>query len=622
MCGIAGILHCNRNERVSESVIHSMCEAIVHRGPDDAGYYISERIGLGMRRLSIIDLVTGHQPIHNEDKTIWLVFNGEIYNFPELRAELINKGHEFYTHSDTEVIVHLYEDEGVDCFKRLNGMFAVAIWDDTEELLVLARDRLGKKPLYYAFDGKRLIIASELKSMLSVPNFKREINLKAMDYYLSFGCVPGDLAFFEGVNKLPAGHSLVYKNNSIDVSPYWCLEFGNASEDKGESYYIDTLRELFLDSVKKRMISDVPLGAFLSGGVDSSIVVAAMAQIGVKDIKTFTIGFEEENYSELPYAREVADLLGTNHYEMIVNPEMTQLLPELVWFLDEPFADSSAIPTYYVSKLARSKVTVALSGDGGDELFAGYKRYLDPPLAKAIQSVPEALRLKVINKLSAYVPSGLKGAKLLKSASGDAFDYYSSKINYFNAEKKALLYSKNIKQKMNNHDMPLEWLRDYFNEFDKASDISRRQYTDMKMYLTDTILTKVDRASMAVSLETRAPFLDYRIVEFAGTIPDRYKMPYGRTKHILKEMIRGVIPQNIIDREKRGFAIPKHIWFRGQLKEFTADILLSSAAREREYFNMSYIENLLKEHSSSRYDFSDQIWALICLELWHLKYIN
>ncbi len=622
MCGIVGILHCNGSEQVSGDVIHKMCEAIAHRGPDDEGVYLSNNIGLGMRRLSIIDLVTGHQPIHNEDKTVWIVLNGEIYNFPELRKELIEKGHTFYTHSDTEVIVHLYEEHGTDCFSRLNGMFTIAIWDAGRKQLVLGRDRVGKKPLYYTFDGEKLIFASELKSMLFVPDFQRKVNLKAVDCYLTFGCVPGEFSIFENVCKLPAGHILVYKNQTIDISSYWNLDFGKVNEDKGERFYIETLRELFFDSVKRRLISDVPLGAFLSGGVDSSAIVAAMAQLGVKDIKTFTIGFEERDYSELPYAREVADFLGTDHYELIVHPEMTKLLPELVWFFDEPFADSSVVPTYYVSKLARSEVTVILSGDGGDELFAGYTRYIDLPLAKAIQAVPEALRLNVIHKLAACLPSGFKGANLIKSASGNAFDYYASKINYFDIEKKSLLYSEEFRQEVNNCNMPLDWLRTYFNEFDGVSNTSRRQYADIKMYLPDTILTKVDRASMAVSLETRAPLLDYRIVEFAGTIPDRYKMPNGRTKNILKEMARGMLPQNIIDRKKKGFAIPKDAWFRSQLKEFAADILLSSTAKERGYFNLSYVETLLKEHNNGQHDFSDQIWALLCLELWHLKYMN
>ena len=621
MCGIVGILHKDESKPVSGDVIHKMCEAIVHRGPDDEGVYLGVGVGLGIRRLSIIDLKTGHQPIHNEDETVWVVCNGEIYNFLELKKELIEKGHTFYTRSDTEVIVHLYEEYGIDCFKYLNGMFGVAIWDVSRKQLVLGRDRVGKKPLYYSFDEKGLVFASELKSMLFVPNFQRKVNLQAIDYYLSFGCVPGELSIFEGVKKLPAGHLLVYRNQKIDVSCYWNLEFGNSVEDKGETYYIETLRKLFLDSVKKRLISDVPLGAFLSGGVDSSTVVAAMVQLGVKDIKTFTIGFEEEDYSELPYAREVADLLGTNHYELIVNPEMTQLLPELVWFFDEPFADSSAVPTYYVSKLARSEVTVILSGDGGDELFAGYTRYIDHPFAKAIRTMPKALRLNVIHKLASCMPAKLKGVKFIRSASGDVFDFYASKINYFDIEKKSHLYSEEFRQEVNNCNMPLDWLRTYFNEFDGVSNTSRRQYADIKMYLPDTILTKVDRASMAVSLETRAPLLDYRIVEFAGTIPDHYKMPNGRTKNILKEMARGMLPQNIIDRKKKGFAIPKESWFRGQLKEFAADILLSDTAKNRGYFNMSYIESLLQRHNNVENDFSDQIWALVCLELWQRQFL-
>jgi asparagine synthase (glutamine-hydrolysing) len=621
MCGIVGLVHYCDHEPVSEEVVRRMCRAIIHRGPDDEGIYLAGRVGLGMRRLSIIDLTTGQQPIHNEDKTIWVVFNGEIYNYPELRDHLVRKGHTFYTQSDTEVIVHLYEETGVDCFQQLNGMFAIAIWDAHRNQLVLGRDRLGKKPLYYSYDGSRLLFASELKSMLCVPGFQRQVSLEALDFYLSFGCVPGDLGIFQGVQKLPAGHTLVAKAGGIHQQPYWHLAFGNSTADAGETFYLQALRELVFDAVKRRLISDVPLGAFLSGGVDSSTVVAVMAKLGVKDLKTFSIGFEEEGYSELSYAREVAEFLGTKHYELIVQPDMVKLLPELVWYYDEPFADSSAIPTYYVSQLARSEVTVVLSGDGGDELFGGYTRYLDPLLARMLQAVPETVRLHMINRVASHLPRGVRGRRWLTHTSSDACAYYASKLSIFDSERKTLLYARDMPETMSGQ-QPLAWLRTYFGALESATLTTRRQYTDIKTYLPDTILTKVDRASMAVSLEARAPLLDYRIAEFAGKLPDHYKIRNGQTKYLLKALARSLLPESIVNRRKKGFSIPKHVWLQGQLREFCADILLSSRAKSRGYFNTSYVEHMLREQRDGRYDFSDQIWALLCLELWHLRFVD
>jgi asparagine synthase (glutamine-hydrolysing) len=574
-----------------------------------------------MRRLSIIDLTTGRQPIHNEDETIWVVFNGEIYNYPELRDSLVRKGHTFYTQSDTEVIVHLYEEGGVDCFERLNGMFAIAIWDARRDQLVLSRDRVGKKPLYYAYDGRRLLFASELKALLCVPGFQGQVSLEAMDFYLSFGCVSGELSIFQGVQKLPAGHTLVAKVDGIHQQSYWHLDFGNSCADEGEAYYLEALRDLVFDAVRIRLISDVPLGAFLSGGVDSSTIVAVMSKLGVRDLKTFSIGFEEEGYSELAFAREVAEFLGTQHCELIVQPDMAKLLPELVWYFDEPFADSSAIPTYYVSQLARSEVTVVLSGDGGDELFAGYTRYVDPPLAKMLQAVPEVMRRHVIHGIARQLPTGVRGKRWLLHTSGDACEYYASKVSIFDPERKALLYTRDLQESVGKQ-QPIAWLRNYFDALEGATPTTRRQYTDIKTYLPDVILTKVDRASMAVSLEARAPLLDYRIAEFAGRLPDRYKIRHGRTKYLLKELARSLLPESIVNRRKKGFSIPKHVWIRQQLREFCTDILLSPQAKTRGYFDTSYVEYLLREHGSGHYDFSDQIWALLCLELWHLKFVD
>jgi asparagine synthase (glutamine-hydrolysing) len=414
---------------------------------------------------------------------------------------------------------------------------------------------------------------------------------------------------------------LIYENNTIKIISYWKLSFGELQRDRGERYYIERLKDLFFNSVKLRLASDVPLGAFLSGGVDSSTVVAAMVKLGVSEVKTFTIGFDNEEYSEIPYAREVADFLGTKHQELIVKPETTELLPELVWFFDEPFADSSAVPTYYVSKLARSEVTVALSGDGGDELFAGYRRYRDPLLAKAIQRLPEPLRINLFNKMATCLPEGIKGARFLTHCTGSAFEYYASKINYFDANMKSSLYCPDFRE-MIAPSLPLNWLRAYFDEFENTSILCRRQYTDIRTYLVDTILTKVDRASMASSLEARAPFLDYRIVEFAGLIPDHYKIRNNGSKHLLKKMARDILPAGIVDRKKKGFSIPKHIWIRDQLKEFATDVILSSTAKNRGYFNLLYVQSLLHDHFSGKKDNSDQIWALLCLELWHLKFLD
>ncbi|GIX49575.1 MAG: asparagine synthetase B [Candidatus Tectimicrobiota bacterium] len=621
MCGIVGIKYDAPAQPVCEDVIHQMCQAILHRGPDDEGLYVDGAVGLGMRRLSIIDLSTGRQPIHNEDRSLWVVFNGEIYNYRELRADLQARGHRFYTQSDTEVIVHLYEELGSECFTRLNGMFAIALWDSRRRQLVLARDRVGKKPLYYAHDGRRWLFASELKALLRVPGFAPAVNLHALDYFLTLGCVPGDLCIFQGVHKLPAGHVLLVTAQGARRFPYWEVSFAVPPVDAGEAAYLETLRTLLFDAVRLRLISDVPLGAFLSGGIDSSTVVAVMAHLGMGEVKTFSIGFDEAGYSELPYAREVATFLGTQHYELTVKPDMAKLLPELVWYFDEPFADSSAVPTYYVSQLARRYVTVVLSGDGGDELFAGYTRYFDPLPARLLQALPAALRVQGLHALARRLPAGMRGRRWLLHTSDRAAAYYATKLMTFDPERKQWLYTPELQAELDVQ-APQRWLETYFDALPAATPTARRQYVDLKTYLTDVILTKVDRASMAVSLEARAPLLDYRLVEFAASLPDRYKVRGGQGKYLLKALARQLLPASIVTRRKKGFSIPKARWLRQELYDFCADILLSARARGRGYFRPSAVEALLQAHRRGSRDFSDQLWALLCLELWHRQFVD
>jgi asparagine synthase (glutamine-hydrolysing) len=631
MCGICGIYNFINREPISEGLIRAMCAVMRHRGPDDEGVYVDSGIGLGMCRLSIIDLATGHQPIRNEDGHIWIVFNGEIYNFPELRESLSKKGHVFSTASDTETILHLYEEYAQECPQHLRGMFAFALWDGRRERLFLCRDRVGKKPLYYAVLHGKLIFASEIKSILQYGGLSREMDLEALNDYLTLGYIPSPRTIFKAVRKLPPGHWLTCEKGEIKTSPYWDLTYQVDGHHRSIDDYAERLRELLEESVRVRLMSEVPLGAFLSGGIDSSTVVAYMTRLMSEPVKTFSIGFTEESYNELRYAKIVAQQLGTEHREFIVEPKAIELLPKLVWHFDEPFADSSAIPTYLVSKLSREHVTVILSGDGGDETFAGYERYpLEKEAAHIARVVPRFFRERVVPSVldrlpsSAYSRPGVFVRKLrryLKRVNLSPEERFTHRVTFFDGEAKEHLYADWLKGELLDTDSAAVF-KPYFDRMGVQDGLNRLLYVDTKVYLPDDILVKVDRMSMAVSLETRAPLLDHKLMEFVATIPPEYKMKGFTTKYILKKAVAELLPQEIINRSKRGFRVPISAWFREDLKELTRGVLTDSHTQRRGYFEQGFVRKMLDEHQEGRWDWSQQLWALLMLELWQRQYMD
>jgi asparagine synthase (glutamine-hydrolysing) len=625
MCGIAGMFEPETTMGPYErrEVLRRMCCVINHRGPDDEGFYVEGGVALGMRRLSIIDLFTGHQPMSNEDGSVRIVFNGEIYNYREIRDELISRGHTFQTGSDTEVIVHLYEDEGEACVERLRGMFAFAIYDRRERKLFIARDRVGVKPLHYAVVGNGIVFGSEIKSLLQHRAVGREINLEAVSDFFSFGYVPDPHSAFRGINKLPPGHTLTFKDSRLTTRCYWDFQYPERNDEpaRGESYYVERLRELIAESVRLRLVSDVPLGAFLSGGIDSSTVVAMMARAMDRPVKTFSIGFTESSFDELDYARIAARHFSTDHYEFVVTPDVCKIVEEIVWHHDEPFADVSSIPTYIVSKMAREHVTVALSGDGGDELFAGYERYLVDESRAKFERVPGFIRRGVLLPLSSALPHGAYGKNFLRNVALDAGARYVDSISYFNEEKKRGLLSTEFLRAIIGRDSSEGFRRIYAAPASKER-IDHLLYLDSKTYLPGDIMTKVDRMSMAHSLEAREPLLDHKLIEFVAQIPASLKLRGSETKSILKRAVRGLIPDEIIDRRKQGFGVPIKKWFKKDLREMLMDTLTGSRARQRGYFNPGAVEAILDEHMRGRRDNSRHLWGLLTLELWHRQFID
>lgn len=617
MCGIAGIFGI-RGEPVEQFEVQAMCDALVLRGPDDEGYYINGSIGLGMRRLSIIDLATGQQPVHNEDGSIQVVLNGEIYNFQELRAEMEARGHRFYTASDTEVIVHLYEEYGADCVDKLRGMFAFALWDDRQKKLLLARDRLGIKPLFYGeFDGK-LVFASELKALLQLPWVKRELNWSSVAHLFAFSTTPRRESIIAGIHKLQPGHILTIEHGRPpSVLCYWDVFF-DSDTVHDEDYFVEGLRERLEESVRLRMICDVPFGAFLSGGVDSSAVVATMTRLSDRPIKTFTIGFPEKEFNEIAHAREVAEAFGTEHHELILEPDIIGMLGDLAWHLDEPFGDSSAIPTYMVSRLAAQHVKVVLTGDGGDELFAGYDKYCVEQRERRYRHIPSLFR-SLLGTVGRLMAEGMKGRNFLRHIALNGSDRYLDAGTLFDRNSRDALFQESAAERMLAED-PWRDLAVCLARED-GHWLSAIQYLDFKTYLPLDILTKVDRMSMAHSLEARVPLLDHKLVEFAAAIPPGLKLHNGRTKHIFKQALKDVLPESIIDRPKQGFAVPLGRWFRGELNGFVHDLLLSPTSRARNIFNPAYIEKLLLLHSRGR-PLDLQLWTLISFELWCRTFLD
>ncbi|MGH7409968.1 MAG: asparagine synthase (glutamine-hydrolyzing) [Candidatus Methylomirabilis sp.] len=627
MCGIAGRVNFLSGAPVDRALITRMCDLLVHRGPDGEGTYAEGPVGLGHRRLAIIDLSpAAHQPMTNEDRSLWITFNGEIYNFRELRLGLEAAGHRFRSQSDTEVILHLYEEEGVKCLSRLRGMFAFAIWDSRERTLFLARDRLGKKPLYYLLNGYGIAFASEPKAFLADPSFKPQPNLQAISHYLTYQYVPSPLTAFEGVQKLPPAHYLLVKDGKVFIERYWKLRYGQKRQVTEQEACEELLARL-REAVKLRLISDVPLGAFLSGGIDSGTIVALMTELSASPVKTFSIGFEEKEYDELPYARLVAKRYGTDHHEFVVRPQATEVLPKLVWHYNEPFADSSAIPTYYLAQLTRQHVTVALNGDAGDENFAGYDRYRANVLAARYERIPRLLR-RSMEALVRAIPAPersksllSRGKRFFEALAEPRERRYARWVSHFHPDLKAQLCTEEFHRAAGGSDS-VDLLLDVYRASDATDFIDATLDVDVNTYLPDDLLVKVDIATMAHGLEGRSPMLDHEFMEFCASLPSQMKLRGRIKKYIFKQAVRGLLPREIIERPKMGFGVPLDHWFRNELKEMAHDTLLNPQSLGRGYFRPEVIKRLLDEHVRGVGKWHYQLWNLLMLELWHRTFID
>ncbi len=626
MCGIVGIVS-NQGQRVDEALLGRMCSAIRHRGPDDDGFYLNAGVGLGMRRLAIIDLQSGQQPIHNQDRSAWIVYNGEIYNYLELRAKLEKLGHRFYTNSDTEAIVHAYDQYGADCPKHLRGMFAFAIWNEKTEELFLARDRVGKKPLLYAQLNDEFIFGSEFSALLMHPGVSRDVNSEALHYYLSFMCVPAPMTAYRAIRKLEPGHSLTWRKGETKIERYWQPDFSHKL-DLSEEEAGERALEILRDAVRVRLMSEVPLGAFLSGGIDSSAVVALMSEASSEPVKTFSIGFEEQDFSELHHARRIAEHVGADHHEFIVRPDAMEVLPLLVEHYGEPYADSSAIPTYYVARETRKHVTVALNGDGGDEAFAGYERYAAMQLAERYHRLPAVLRKLAIQPAIGLLPSSetsrsrIRDAKrFIQAASLPKRERYIRWVSVFDTQAKQDLYSDDFAHEMANVH-PSSILDPWFARANGSGIVDAALLTDIMTYLPNDLLVKVDIASMAVSLEARSPFLDHHVIEFAASLPERFKLRGLTTKYLLKKVLHKLLPAENLERRKMGFGVPIGHWFRGKMQPFLRETLLSEKALGRGLFKPSSVKQMIELHTRGERDFAHQLWTLLMLELWFNRFID
>jgi asparagine synthase (glutamine-hydrolysing) len=625
VCGIAGIVGTTPGAGVGPGVVHQMCQTMIHRGPDDEGIYINGPVGLGMRRLSIIDLAGGHQPIHNEDKTIWVVFNGEIYNFPELRNDLIRSGHRFYTNCDTEVIVHLYEDCGAACVQKLRGMFAFALYDERRSKLLLARDRLGKKPLHYAMINHRFFFGSEIKCLLSVAPELNQIDQEGLLQFFHFGYIPDPYTSFSRIRKLPPGHLLEFAQGQIKVRRYWDLPTYGTHNSCSEEECLEELEHRLSEAVRIRLISDVPLGALLSGGVDSSTIVALMACASSKPVKTFSVDFRSKDFSEARYGRIVAQHFGTEHYELVIEPdEIGDALDKLTHTMEEPFADSSMLPTYFVSCLARQHVTVALSGDGGDELFAGYDRYLVNLRRRIFDLIPDWAGRQYRELVYPLLPRGLRGRKFTYNISLPSRERYLHGLSFLpTGDHASAVFSDGFLACAKQQVSPLDRFRDYYDHGPAQDPLSRLLYLDTKTYLTSDILTKVDRMSMATSLEVRVPILDHIFVEWVTSLPAHWKLRGDTQKYIFKKLAERLgVPREVLYRRKQGFSMPLVHWMRSGLRHELVRLLLEPRTLQRGYFNPSAIKELVNDHLRGRRDNSGEIWLLLIFELWYRNFLE
>jgi asparagine synthase (glutamine-hydrolysing) len=629
MCGIAGILNLNRRF-VDQAILQRMANKMIHRGPDDEGYYCRDEVGIAQRRLSIIDLEGGHQPISNENETMWIVCNGEIYNFQTLRSQLQQKGHSFKTQSDTEVILHAYEEHNENCLRYLRGMFAFALWDNRRKKLFLARDRAGKKPLFYASLPTAFVFASELQALLQHPDLEREVNPAAIHEYLSFGYIAAPHTAFAGVYKLPPAHFIVVDlskgSPAVHRERYWQLVYGPKLKlDEAEA--IAALQEKLSEAIKLRMISDVPIGALLSGGTDSSTVVALMSQLTSQPVKTFSIGFAEQRFNELHYARLVAKQYGTDHHEIIVRPKALEILPMLVRHYGEPFADSSAIPSFYVAQMARQHVTVALNGDGGDEDFAGYPRYIGNWIEWKYRHLPPKIKhgaLKVVDGLAPDNPRHpLRRLQKSMAIVCESLPkrYKLAMTAVFDDEEKQQIYALPFSQTV--AALAVDgWFDDLFAHCNGLDDIDLMLTADVQSYLPYDLLVKMDIASMANSLEARSPFLDHEVMEFAARLPLAYKLRGMRQKYLLVKLAGKLVPKEILYRPKMGFAMPIGSWFRQDLKNLLYETVLSPTALKRAYFRPQTVQQIVQTHINGQRDYGYALWALLMLELWFREFID
>lgn len=629
MCGIYGQLSLSTNNQISASA-EAAVDFLTHRGPDERGMWQDDDVFLGVCRLSIIDLVGGQQPIWNEGDTCCIVYNGELYNFLDLRPELEAKGHVFRTRSDTEVILHAYEEWGPDCLRRFNGMFAIAVWDEQRKLLFLARDRIGEKPLYYYQDSNRLIFASEIKAILADPTVPRQLNLRGLVNFLAFGHAVAPETIYQNIYKLLPGHSLIAKNGHIQIVQYWDVgEELQLPDDTvlAEDEYAERILSLLDDSVRRRMIADVPVGAFLSGGVDSSAVVALMKRHATSRVKTFSLGFSIGGaYNELADARQVAEYLNTEHYELQVeHVDLVRTLRTLVYHYDEPFGDAACFPLYLLSRFARQRVKVVLTGDGGDELFGGYRRYAADQVASLYQRLPGALTNRWIPALVDRLPRLRRVKRSVQTLPiTDPARRYAAWLVFFTPEMQAKLLQPDIYAAVLEHDPTWPYLQYYagLNSSTAADHLNRLMNVDLKTRLVDAYMEKTDKATMACSLEARLPLLDHRLVELAFQIPGRYKIRGWSTKRIFRRAVSRLIPPAVLRKPKHGFAVPTDPWFRGDLKSFTFEVLLDERTRRRGYFNAPVVERMWREHIEGRHIWDIHLWLLVNLELWHRIYLD
>jgi len=629
MCGIVGIHALDPGASVDRALLERMNASIFHRGPDSDGFYeVPGTVGLAMRRLAIIDVAGGVQPISNEDRTIWVVYNGEIYNFAELRKKLEQRGHRFRTHTDTEVIVHAYEEYGDDCVLHLRGMFTFALWDDRKQRLLLARDRVGIKQLFYTVQNGRLTWGSELKAILQDPSIERRIRPAAINHYLTFLYVPEPMTMFDGIEELRAGHVLVAEKGRVEVRQYWQLQY---HEDDGmtEQDAAEGLREQLDEAVRLRLISDVPLGVFLSGGIDSGAVVALAAKHSNAAINTFSMGYGSggEFFDERAHARRLAERYGTNHREFVMNADVVDIIPSIVRAFDQPCADSTAIPSWYLCKFTREHVTVALSGLGGDEVAAGYERHRGAVLANRTDWIPTWAMKSILRPIANALPTPRSGnqwvqrvQRFVQAAELPFDERYFSMIAQLSREARSALLTDAMQESIDLDD-PLRHYREHIAAVPEAAPLNRALYADLKLYLPGDLLTMTDRMSMAHSLEVRVPFLDHHLLEFAARIPAKHKLRRMRLKSVLKDAVQDLLPPDFLNRRKMGFSAPIAVWFREELRNFVEDTLSPAALRNVGVFRPEAVRRILDDHYAGRKNFDNVIWALICFMVWHDEYI-